>query len=692
MAGNTSASATYSSPINIDTTAPVITSTSYLNGSGQTVTPNANNWFNVPLTVKVTATDNLSGFSATDATNGVAGSPAGQTTTTLSDGANQSASLGLSDLAGNSASSSVSGINVDTVAPVVTGTSVINTSTGATVAANGNGWYNVPLSVVFDATDATSGFSATDATSHTAGGLTGQRTIALAGDHQNQSVTQSFTDLAGNTSAPSTVSSLNVDTTAPVITATPYLNGSGQTVTPNANNWFNVPLTVKVTATDNLSGFSATDATNGVAGDLNGQKTTTLSDGANQSASLGLSDLAGNSASSSVSGINVDTAAPVVTGTSVVNTSTGAAVAANGNGWYNVPLSVVFDATDATSGFSATDATSHTAGGLTAQRTIALPGDGPGQSVTQSFADLAGNTSASSTVANLSVDTVAPTLNVNVQPTQASPYTDPAGHAWYPATVNVTFTATDATSGFANGSLTALTTVPVSDGANQVITQSFSDLAGNAVSGSSPALYVDTLPPTITSTLTRNGTTATLSFAVTDAGSGIASCTVSVDGVVVQQTCDPYQVTTADAGKVVTATATDNVGHQATSQNTVSFAPPEAYNQFDPVTQTVQVFTWDPTTGTSTGPIAPVSETEPQSAGTFCKDPHSGKWFGPFPTAWWNDPARQGHGQRLPDRRRRRQRAHARGAREERRQSRASRGPELPVHRRRSRRADHLPA
>jgi hypothetical protein len=107
-----------------------------------------------------------------------------------------------------------------------------------------------------------------------------------------------------------------------------------------------------------------------------------------------------------------------------------------------------------------------------------------------------------------------------------------------------------------------------------------------------------------------------------------------VDGVLAQHTCDPMTFGSSDSGKVITATATDHVGHSTTTQSVISFAPPEAYNQFDPVSHDVLVYGFDPTTGTSLGVIAPTTVTRQDPSGVLCQD-HDGHWFGPFPSAWW---------------------------------------------------------
>ena len=90
------------------------------------------------------------------------------------------------------------------------------------------------------------------------------------------------------------------------------------------------------------------------------------------------------------------------------------------------------------------------------------------------------------------------------------------------------------------------------------------DVAGNTASAST-TVSIDTLPPTITATALPastpagwNNSAVTVTFVCTDTGSGVASCP------------DPVVVTTEGADQQVTGTATDNVGHTASTTATVS--------------------------------------------------------------------------------------------------------------------------
>lgn len=239
-AGN-SASATVSG-INIDETAPTISGT-------PDRAANANGWYKADVTVTFTPGDALSGVDTCTAP------------VTLTEGAAQSVTGTVIDLAGNSASTTVSGINIDKTAPTISG--------APDRAANANGWYNAAVTVTFTPGDALSGVD------------TWSLPVAL-GEGTGQSVTGTVTDKAGN-SAFTTVSGINIDGTAPIITITTPADGSSYT--------FKQTILANWSATDGLSGIDTAVGTTASGSPINtaslGSKTFTVS----------ATDLAGNSAS-----------------------------------------------------------------------------------------------------------------------------------------------------------------------------------------------------------------------------------------------------------------------------------------------------------------------------------------------------------------------------------------------------------
>jgi len=119
-------------------------------------------------------------------------------------------------------------LTVDKTPPIVS-------SAVPTRAADGNGWYRLPVAVAFGGTDATSGLAS--CTSPTYGGPDGA-TAAVLG---------TCTDVAGNTAA-AVPFALKYDATGPQITtATPARK-------PDHGDWYTRPVRETFTATDDLSG------------------------------------------------------------------------------------------------------------------------------------------------------------------------------------------------------------------------------------------------------------------------------------------------------------------------------------------------------------------------------------------------------------------------------------------------------
>src|SRR5262249_54990437 len=137
------------------------------------------------------------------------------------------------------------------------------------------------------------------------------------------SVGGTCTDKAGNTSAPVS-STFQYDDTGPSVTPTPSRG-------PDANGWYNHPVTVSFSGTDALSGGVSCDAP------------VTYSTPAWATASRGgsCSDVAGTLTSVAFP-LKYDATKPVVTAT--------AGRAPDANGWYNHTLGISFSGGDATSG------------------------------------------------------------------------------------------------------------------------------------------------------------------------------------------------------------------------------------------------------------------------------------------------------------------------------------------------------
>ena len=532
--------------VSIDLTAPTISASRTPAGSG---------WSKVPVVVGFACADDLSGVAAcADAV-------------TLGHGADQAASGAAADAAGNVASAGVADVDVDLHAPTITG--------APTSPANEHGWYASSPTVHFTCADDLSGVASCSPDA------------AVAGEGADLSATGVVADAAGN-NASTTVGGLKVDTTGPTITATPDR-------APDADGWYRSPVTFTYQCADTLSGvlscpspktFDESGANQGAAaaatdkaghstsyavsgvnvdlgaptivgevvedanaagwhkGDVTVRFTCTddfsgivscpddivvASEGENQSVSADVSDNAGNTATATVTGINIDKTAPAITG--------GPDRAANADGWYNAPVVV---------SFSCSDALSHTESCTTP---VTVDDDGAGIAVQGHAVDKAGN-SARFDVTGINLDQTGPSIAGAASPA-------PNGAGWNNSDVTVSFTCADGLSEVA--SCSPPTTV-AADGADQAVTGTAVDKAGNVATATLTGLDVDKTPPGITGARHPapnahgwNNTAVTATFTCTDALSQVVSCP------------DPVTVADEGAGQSVTRSALDAADNTASA-------------------------------------------------------------------------------------------------------------------------------
>jgi hypothetical protein len=442
-AGNTSALGSFT--FKYDATAPGVTT---IPSRGA----DANGWHNRPLTVS---------FLGSDATSGVESCSSPQTYSGPdSVGAAVAGSCG--DRAGNSRQASFA-VKYDATAPTVTGAS-------AARASDANGWYNHPLVVSFAGSDATSGIEACGTPSY--GGP----------DSATVSVSGSCRDRAGNTSGAGSFN-LKYDATAPDVVATPSR-------APNANGWYNSPLTVSFSASDATSGVETCSAPQAYDGP----------DAASASVVGSCRDRAGNTRARPFT-LAYDATAPTMSGATPAR-------APDANGWYNRPLTVAFTGSDATSGIESCSTPTY---------------DGPDAAIASlsgSCRDRAGNTSGSGSFA-LKYDATAPEV------TEPVPSRPPDRGGWYNRPVSFAFQGRDATSGI--GSCGA-TSYDGPDTATARMTASCADQAGNTGSTTFPLQY-DATGPTVSASPSRApdaigwyNRPLTVAFAGSDTVSGVEAC------------------------------------------------------------------------------------------------------------------------------------------------------------------------
>ena len=172
----------------------------------------------------------------------------------------------------------------------------------------------------------------------------------------------------------------------------------------------------------------------------------------------------------------------------------------------------------------------------------------------------------------------------------------------------ITYTLTGAQAGGSSVTASA-TSFPISAEGTTTVTYHATDNAGNVEADKTLVLKIDKTPPTLMFGATtpapnaagwHNTTPVTIAYAATDTLSGVAATSLS----------SPLRFTVETSGATQTVTVTDVAGNSAsfTSQTVkIDTTPPEAFNQFDPVSKEVVVFGRDALSGVPSGPVAVLS-------------------------------------------------------------------------------------
>lgn len=448
--------------------------------------------------------------------------------------------LTAGDRAGNPPGVFNGAMKIDATAPVLSSAPTVGSPTGTVQTGGGTIWSKSMISVTFDATDDLSGFDA-DGTLTAPGGCS---TLVESG--QNQSVSCSVEDWAGNTSVSPLVGPFGIDNQAPTVVAAPdppvaFMQSTG---------WYDGPVRV---------GFHADD--NGGVGFAGGAQQADTEQFSNDGSIVSetFTDALGNNASGSAGPFNIDTATPTVAVTITDNTSGGPigpapdqAVIVGGTKWFNEPVRIWFTGDDIGSGFEQSNPVLHQ------ERMVAVV-SGP-VTVAETFTDLVGH-SAQATEGPFNVDALAPSVTFATSPAAGVLV---GTTRWYRISpLNVTFTADDgAGSGFPSGRF-AVAAAPVVD--NEAWA-TFTDLVHNTTVSRAGPFAIDAVPPAIADPLVSApdalvGTTAwyrgsiTVTFDASDnGGSGFQ------DPDTLQFTQTRQSTATSD-GAAVTGTFTDLVGN-----------------------------------------------------------------------------------------------------------------------------------
>jgi hypothetical protein len=242
-----------------------------------------------------------------------------------------------------------------------------------------------------------------------------------------------------------TVEIIGVDNNSLTITAT-------ASPAANAAGWNNTNVTVMFACSDSTSTVTSCPAPQ-----------TVTTEGANQVISGTATDAAGNSATASVI-LKIDKTPPAI--------SAAVSPVPNAAGWNNSNVTVSFTCSDSLSGV------------VNCPSPIAVTTEGANQAFSGSVTDVAGNSASTSVTVRL--DKTPPAISAAVSPA-------PNAAGWNNSDVTVSFTCSDALSGVVNcpSPITVAT-----EGANQAISGSVTDVAGNSASAS-VTVQLDKTPPTI---------------------------------------------------------------------------------------------------------------------------------------------------------------------------------------------------
>ena len=407
------------------------------------------------------------------------------------------------------------------------------------------------------------------------------RTVTVTSEGANQTVASTCTDLAGGETSGS-FSGIDIDKTAPLINVNATANGQAYFGGLTAQN-------VVITITCSDPGGS------GVANPF--QQQTVSTEGIGQSIDVGCTDRAGNGATATFSPINIVKTAPTLTATITVGGQP-----YNPGSWTNQNVFVSFSC--------------HPAFNIAVtflSQPVSL-GEGANQFVTGRCTDAAGNTTTTQ-AGPINIDLTPPIITVlGRTPLNAA--------GWNNTDVTITWLCNDRLAGQSTVSRTI-----TSEGANQTVTGTCTDLAGNSASNTQ-SVSIDKTPPV----LTGQASPSVPASGWYRGPVGVAfNCTDSLSGVAAGFPTGNTTISTDTNGTLVAGACRDQAGNLASlniGPIKIDTTPPGAvFQSLAPVTAAgwsngPVTVTWACTDGGS-GPVSPtVSQTVSVSgsASATCTD------------------------------------------------------------------------
>ncbi|WNR45769.1 OmpL47-type beta-barrel domain-containing protein [Paenibacillus roseipurpureus] len=230
-----------SSAVTVDLKPPVtVSSTSPAQPDGQS------GWYRNPVTITLTATDNMSGVDKTEySLDGGASWMPYTAPVTVNDNGQRTFLFRSKDKEGNVEVAQSLSLQLDTNSP-------ISSAALAPAQPDGQiGWYRTPVSIDLSTVDAVSGVASTEYTIDGGVSWLPYAGTIVIGQEGQTTVGYRSTDKAGNQETTRSVS-VSVDSTAPAASATVASTQGGQ------NGWYSHPVTVTLNAADNLSGVTQT--------------------------------------------------------------------------------------------------------------------------------------------------------------------------------------------------------------------------------------------------------------------------------------------------------------------------------------------------------------------------------------------------------------------------------------------------